>query len=334
MSNADISGLLDLFEMPFCKPQACGRQANQQKQNTTESAPQLTPATATEQAERTKSQTETAPIQDVRRKTAEQSTGGNTEPDTPDAQPKTTTPADASAKESASAAPKAPAPAATPEQKKELVLDMPAGATDANPLTASDQEKRKAHEKAEAKRRAKWEAKQLKKKQAEEAAIQKIKDMSDADVTEASTARIHSEVERLTRRKMKDCVGAHVENISRIDPAFARRTMHPRKSMVSCFRYINRMAKEYILQEMEDNDIKPENGGYGGDVPDDIVYQWAEDYFKAEDLPEDRREEDTFTPKPYTGTTAPKEKTKKTTAKKKSEKKQEPKPEYEQMSFL
>ncbi len=43
--------------------------------------------------------------------------------------------------------------------------------------------------------------------------------------------------------------------------------------MFFCFHYINRVAKDYLQQEMKDNGIKPENGVYGGDVPDGLVYQ-------------------------------------------------------------
>ena len=196
-----------------------------------------------------------------------------------------------------------------------------------------DTGKRKAHEEAEAKRKAEWEAKQAAKKQAEEAAIQKLNAMSNEDVITASTARISTEVERLTRRNMKECVAEHIQELCRKDTEFARRTMHPRKSMVKCFRYINRMARDYVKQEMEDNDIKPDGGGYGCDVPDGIIYQFAEDYFNSTDVPEDCEKEEMFIPKPYTGTSAkPVKKTKKA---EKKPKKQQNKPlgSYEQISL-
>ncbi|MCI8299439.1 MAG: hypothetical protein HFG73_02470 [Hungatella sp.] len=218
--------------------------------------------------------------------------------------------------------------------KKELTMDMsdhtiPAG----KPLDASEDAKRKAHEEAEAKRRAEWEAKQAAKKQAKEAALKAIKSMSDADIISASTERVRTDVERLTRRNMKECVSEHLQNLCRKDPVFARRTMHPHKSMIHCFKYINRMAKEYIRQEMEDNDIKPDAGGYGGDVPDDLCYKWAEDYFNDPDAKEDKEKEETFTPRPYVSTASKSKKTSKNTEKKKPEKKQEQKNSYEQMSF-
>lgn len=218
--------------------------------------------------------------------------------------------------------------------KKELTMDVsdrtiPAG----EPLDSSEDAKRKAHEEAEAKRKAEWEAKQASKKQAEEAAVQKLQSMSDADVVSASTERVRTDVERLTRRNMKECVAEHIQSICKSNPAFARKTMHPHKSMIHCFRYINRKAKDYIRQEMEDNDMRPENGVYGGDVPDDLCYQWAEDYFNDPDAEEDKEREEKFTPRPYVGAASKPKKTPKKTAKKETKKKQEPGNSYEQMSL-
>lgn len=195
-----------------------------------------------------------------------------------------------------------------------------------------DTEKRKAHEAAEAKRRAEWEAKQAAKKQAEEAAIRKLQAMNDEDVIAASTARISTEVERLTRRNMKECVAEHIQELCRKDTEFARRTMHPRKSMVKCFRYINRMARDYVKQEMEDNDIKHDGGCYGCDVPDGIIYQFAEEFFNATDAPEDC-EEEKFIPKPYVSTSAKPAKKAKKTEKKPKKQQNKPSNSYEQISL-
>lgn len=98
--------------------------------------------------------------------------------------------------------------------------------------------------------------------------------------------------------------------------------MHPYKSMIHCFQYINRKAKEFIQQEMKDNDIKPENGVYGGDVPDGLCYQWAEEYFRDLDAEEDSGKEEKFVPKPYVGKASSKSKPKKTAEKKSAAKKQ------------
>lgn len=227
--------------------------------------------------------------------------------------------------------PKASVPASTPPvtPQKELVLDMTSGAAPAQ----DDTQKRKAHEESEAKRKAEWEAKQAAKKQAEEAALQKLATMSDDEAIAASVKRISTDTERLTRRNMKECVAEHIQELCRKDTAFARRTIHPQKSMVKCFKYITRMAKEYVKQEMEDNDIQPDGDGYGCDVPDGLCYQWAEDYFNATDAPEDQEKEEKFIPKPYTGTTAKPAKPAKKTEKKTKKKQSKVSDSYGQMSL-
>lgn len=258
----------------------------------------------------------------------------------PDERPAPKAPAPVQAdntKQEPASPPKATVPASTQPAapQKELVLNMSSGAAPVQ----NDTEKRKAHEESEAKRKAAWEAKQAAKKQAEEAALQQLNAMSDEDVITASTARIGTEVERLTRRNMKECVSEHIQELCRKDTAFARRTMHPRKNMIRCFRYITRMAKEYVKQEMENNDIKPDGGGYGCDVPDGLCYQWSEDYFNSADVLEDQEKEEKFVPKPYTGATAKtSSKTTKVATKAKKTEKQaknsESKNNFQQMSLF
>ena len=187
--------------------------------------------------------------------------------------------------------------------------------------TVAEDDKRKAHEAAEAKRKADWEAKQLQKKTAMQSELDRLAAMSDDEVMLASMKRVSADTERLTRRNMKDCVSEYIQTKCLEDPAFARRVGHPRKSMIHCIWYINRKAREYIEREMKDNDVKPENGVYGSDVPDDLCYQWAVDYFNDPDAKEDQEEEEKFVPKPYTGGTASKGKSGKTAKGKTGDKK-------------
>ncbi len=240
------------------------------------------------------------------------------------------------------APPKSTVPASVQpaEPQKELMLDMSSGTgtvSSDKSGNADDTAKRKAHEAAEAKRKAEWDARQLEKKQKEAEVLRKLQNMSDADIIAASTQRISTDVERITRRNMKECVSEHIQDLCRKDPAFARLTLHPRKSMINCFKYINRKAKDFILQEMEENGIPKDSGGYGSDVPDGLVYQFAEDYFNDTDAPEDQEKEEKFIPKSYAGAAA---KAKKAAPKaKKSEKpagkaqKQEQSGNYEQMTL-
>lgn len=115
---------------------------------------------------------------------------------------------------------------------------------------------------------------------AEQKEIQSIAEMSDEEVMMASARRVSDDTEKITRRNMKDCVSEVIQTKCLDDPAFARLVMHPRKSMVNCFRYITRKAWEYVQDEMKAEGITPGPGaqGYGCDVPDDLCYQWAEEY--------------------------------------------------------
>ena len=183
----------------------------------------------------------------------------------------------------------------------------------------SEAQKRKAHEEAEAKRKAEWEARKKAREDEELFAWESAVALEDDALVAASMKRLGDDAERLTRRNMKQCVTEYVQTLCLEDLDFARQAMHPRKTMIRCFRYINRKARDFVKQEMKDNDEKPVNGIYGCDVPDDLCYQWAKEYFWDMDAEEDKENEEKFVPKPYTGKAAPKSK------KKAEKKKPEPK---------
>lgn len=213
-------------------------------------------------------------------------------------------------------APASPAPVVQPASATAAPAPSGAGERKETPAAAPEEDedaKRKAHEEAEAKRKAEWEARQARRKAEEEKKLVELAAMSDDEVTMAAMTKVGADAEKLTRRNMKECVTEHIQTLCLADPGFARLAQHPRKSMIHCFWYINRKAREFVEQEMKDNDIKPEgvNGVYGSDVPDDLCYQWAEDYFKDPDAKEDQREEEKFVPKPYYGKTTSKSNSKK-----------------------
>ena len=196
----------------------------------------------------------------------------------------------------------------------------------------SKDKKRAEHEAAEARRKAEWEARKQAKKEAEQAQLARLSSLSDEEVTEQAMKRVGVDTERLTRRNMKECVSEYIQTLCLEDPDFSRLTMHPRKTMIHCFFYINRKAREFVEQEMKDNDIKPENGVYGSDVPDDLCYQWAEEYFRDPDAKEDQEKDEKFVPRAYNGKANVKSKStktagKKTAGKEKNGKKEEKKPQ-------
>ena len=166
---------------------------------------------------------------------------------------------------------------------------------------AEEARKKAEFDAAEAKRKAEWEAKQAQKKLREQQELDRLAAMSDDDVMQASMNRVLQDTERLTRRNMKLCVMEDVQTECLADPAFARLVMNPKKKMLNCFHYINRKAREYLEQEMKDNDEKPMGGGFGGDVPDELCYQWAREYFRDAEAKEDAEPEEKFVPKTYNG---------------------------------
>ena len=197
----------------------------------------------------------------------------------------------------------------------------------ADATTDADEEKRRAeHEAAEAKRKAEWEARQAEKKKAEQEQLERLAAMSDDEVVNASMQRVSTDTEKLTRRNMKECVAEFIQTKCLEDIAFARLTMHPRKSMIHCFQYISRKAWDYIQDELKASGIQPGPGsqGYGCDVPDDLCYQWAEDYFRDPDAKEDHEKEEKFVPNPYYGKDFARTTKKKQKEKKKAEAKPKP----------
>jgi len=202
-----------------------------------------------------------------------------------------------------------PAPAQPEPERKTApavsTADKSAGKTEAEPKPAEEDvdAQRKAHEESEAKRKAEFEARQAEKKAAEQAQLDKLAAMSDSELMSASMQRVSADTEKLTRRNMKECVSEYIQTKCLEDAAFARMVMHPRKSMIRCFQYISQKAWEYVQDEMKANGITPGPGqqSYSTDVPDDLCYQWAEDYFRDPDAKIDHEDEEQFVPRPFVG---------------------------------
>lgn len=181
--------------------------------------------------------------------------------------------------------------------------------------TTPDDKKRRTHEQEEAKRKAEWEERQRLRKEKEQHEWEKAVTMDDDALIAASVKRLGDATERLTRRNMKLCVTEYVQTLCYEDMSFAKLVMHPRKSMVNCFHYINRRALEYLGKDLKDNDEKIIGSGFGGDVPDDLFYQWAEEYFRDLEAKEDHEQDEKYVPRPYLNNPKTKQKTKEPAAK-------------------
>ena len=84
--------------------------------------------------------------------------------------------------------------------------------------------------------------------------------------------------------------------------------------MIICYCF-NFITKEYAEEQMKLTGETPDkNGVFGIDIPDDICYMWAKEYYSSTDIPEDHEDEEKFEPRTYRPTTKP---AKKTTTKKK-----------------
>ena len=217
-----------------------------------------------------------------------------------------------------------PASEAEPAEPQPSADSQDKEATPAEDKDEDEDTKRKEHEAAEAKRKAEWEARQQKKKAAMQEKLDRLAAMSDDEVMFASMKQVSADTEKLTRRNMKDCVSEHIQTLCLDNPTFARKVMHPSKSMVHCFQYINEKAWEYIQDELKASGIQPGPGaqGYGSDVPDDLCYGWAVEYFNDPDAEVDKEKEEKFVPQPYydkTSKSRSKNKSKKGAAPKKTE---------------
>lgn len=183
----------------------------------------------------------------------------------------------------------------------------------------TEDEKKKAHEESEAKRRAEWEAKRAAKKAAEEQALQELAAMSEDELAAAAVKRTNDQAEVLTRRNMMMCVTEYVQTRCYEDPEFARLTMHPRKSMVNCFKYINQKAYERAKEEMTARGIQAtQQNPYAAAIAEDDCYEWAEAYFRDLDAKVDQDEDEEFVPKPYYGGSSKSKKAAKPKQKKKA----------------
>ena len=122
---------------------------------------------------------------------------------------------------------------------------------------AEEAKRRAAHEAAEDQREAEFNARKEAKQKAIQEQINRVGAMTNEEAMNAAIQRTGADTEKLVRRNMKEMVTEYIQTLCIEDSAFARLTLHPRKSMIRCFQYINRKAFEYVQDEMKDNGITP-----------------------------------------------------------------------------
>lgn len=181
----------------------------------------------------------------------------------------------------------------------------------------TEAEKKKAFEEEEAKRKADFDAKKAKRDEEIQVEWEINTMMTTEDLIEAAKSNIKTTVERITQRNMKESVAAYIIELSKNSEKLSRNILHPKKSITNCFKYINRKARAYLEEQMKLTGEKPDkNGVIGIDIPDNLCYRWAEEYYSSTDIDEDYAEDEKFVPRSYKPSYTPKT-TKNATSKKK-----------------
>ena len=181
----------------------------------------------------------------------------------------------------------------------------------------TEAEKKKAFEEEEAKRKAEFDAKKAKRDEEVQIEWEINTMMTTEDLIEAAKNNIKTGVERITQRNMKESVAAYIIELSQKSEKLSRNILHPQKSITNCYKYINRKARGYLEEQMKLTGEKPDkNGVIGIDIPDNLCYQWAEEYYSSTNIDEDHEDEEKFVPRTYKPAYTPKT-NKKATPKKK-----------------
>lgn len=88
---------------------------------------------------------------------------------------------------------------------------------------------------------------------------------------------------------MTEQVQAYLEQHASEDEVFAYKMRNPKKSIKNCIKFIAQKAMAYMEKHKEEYEME---NGYGGDVPDEICYGWANHYYDENDLEVDMTEEE------------------------------------------
>lgn len=181
------------------------------------------------------------------------------------------------------------------------------GASPSPQASKEEQEKqhRAEHEAKEAARKTEFEEKKRRKKEEKERARHAVHIMSDADAMAAAVKMIEKEENRFKKEFDDDFNGvvemAILQTLKagcQCDADFARSILNPDKCLKNCFRYMGTQAYEMKKEAIR----KQTRGGtqyaaFG--FPPRLCYQWAMDYFKNLNAPEDKEPEERFKPQPY-----------------------------------
>ena len=90
-------------------------------------------------------------------------------------------------------------------------------------------------------------------------------------------------------KTMREQIADYLQVHATMDPVFAEKMNNPRKNMDNLMRFIALQAYDYMRKHSEEFKMK---NGFGGDIPDEIVFGFANHYYDEENLDIDRTEEE------------------------------------------
>lgn len=90
---------------------------------------------------------------------------------------------------------------------------------------------------------------------------------------------LSSQADRFLMRTMADSIKDYLSEYCDGHPEFAEKVSDPAKNFTGCIKRINREALKW-LQEQPNTDMEG-LAGVCGDVPNDICYGWAVDYYNS-----------------------------------------------------
>ena len=88
--------------------------------------------------------------------------------------------------------------------------------------------------------------------------------------------KLDKEFESLTRRGMIDSVMEYLSSYCFDNPDFTKNILNEDKDLKDCLKYITRKASDYLKDA---SSAFTTDNGYGGEVPDDLCYEWSVEYY-------------------------------------------------------
>jgi len=112
-------------------------------------------------------------------------------------------------------------------------------------------------------------------------------------VIDQAKQALQRQSERLTVKTMADYVLEHILSCCENDAVFAEKVSQPDKSFMDCIKYIKDWALEWLKEQQKLESSECANPTtVCGDVPNEICYKWAVDYYNSVPAPKPA-------PKPY-----------------------------------